>query len=234
MKTQSRWHSAFISSLFFALVGLAWVVFAPINFGGQIAYILVNGNSMEPDFRRGDLVMVRRAPEYQAGDAVAYQSGDLGQIVFHRIVARDQNQFTLQGDNNTWLDNYQPAQREILGKLWLHIPKAGGFVQKLRSPAVLAFFAAIIGVMLMTINSKSPMEEPPRQRLHFQFPKISVRGLSQGAEVSIFVLGIIFFIALFLGIFSFTRPTQRYTADNYEFVQMGSYEYWANSARRDL
>jgi len=227
MKTQTRWYGALISALVFALVGLIWAIFAPIKFGGQVAYILVNGNSMEPDFHLGDLVVVRRAPAYIPGDAVAYQNEDLGQIVFHRIVALDRGLFTLKGDNNDWLDNYQPGQQEILGKQWLHFPKAGGFVQKLRSPAVVAFFAAIIGVMLMTLNSNNPIEESPRNPICFAFPKISVRGLSQGAEISIFILGIIFFISLFLGIFSFTRPAQRYTADNYEFVQMGSFEYRA-------
>ena len=227
MKTQSRWHSAFISALVFALLGLIWVVFAPVKFGGQAAYVLVNGNSMEPDFHRGDMVLVRRAPEYRVGDAVAYQSGDLGQVVFHRIVDQNQDRFMMKGDNNAWLDNYQPTYQEVLGKLWAHFPEAGGFVQKLRSPGVLAFFAAIIGVMLMNLNSKSTLEESSHQRIRFRFPEISVRGLSQGAEVSVFILAIIFFVALFLGIFAFTRPVQRYTADNYEYVQMGSYEYRA-------
>ena len=227
MRTQTRWRDAMISALVFALLGLLWVIFAPTRFGGQVAYILVNGSSMEPMFLRGDLVIVRHAVEYAPGDAIAYRNGDLGQVVFHRIVELAQDRFILKGDNNDWLDHYQPVEQEILGKQWLHVPGAGDLVKKLRSPAVMAFFAAIIGVMLMTINSRNQNQGASQRSFRFDFPDLSVRGLSQGAEIAIFILGMIFFVALFLGIFSFTRPVHRLTADNFEFVQMGTYEYRA-------
>lgn len=86
MRTQTRWRDAMISALVFALLDLLWVIFAPTRFGGQVAYILVNGSSMEPMFLRGDLVIVRHAVEYAPGDAIAYRNGDLRQVVFHRIV----------------------------------------------------------------------------------------------------------------------------------------------------
>jgi len=44
--------------------------------------VIVNGNSMEPLFHKGDLVVLRTANEYIAGDIVAYNNPGIGNV-FH-------------------------------------------------------------------------------------------------------------------------------------------------------
>ena len=53
----------------------------------------------------------------------------------HRIVDATATGFVIQGDNNDWLDEDQPTQDEILGKLFLRVPQGGKALAALRSPA---------------------------------------------------------------------------------------------------
>lgn len=137
MNAFRRWRQAFLAALLLALTLTAWVLFAPQQMGGNAAYVLIIGNSMEPGFRRGDLVIVRRAPLYRVGEAVAYLDPQLQRYIFHRIIAQQGKYFLLQGDNNDWTDSYRPRASEILGKQWIHLPGFGRAVQWLRRPPVL-------------------------------------------------------------------------------------------------
>lgn len=49
---------------------LLWIFFAPAQIGGQAYYVIVNGNSMEPLFHKGDFVVLRESKSYSIGDAV--------------------------------------------------------------------------------------------------------------------------------------------------------------------
>ena len=122
-----------------------WLAFAPTRVGGAASYIIVIGNSMEPTFHIGDLIIVHEEPAYQIGDAVTYRNQELGSFVFHRIVSQKLGRYSLQGDNNSWIDTYEPSQAEIIGKLWLHIPKGGGVIQKMRNPVAMAVIAGALG-----------------------------------------------------------------------------------------
>jgi len=51
---------------------IAWALFAPQQLGGQTSYVILIGNSMEPEFHRDDLILVRPSEVYQIGDTVAY------------------------------------------------------------------------------------------------------------------------------------------------------------------
>ena len=75
------------------------MVVLPTGVGGGTSYVTTFGASMEPMFRAGDLAVVRSAAGYDVGDVVAYQSPTLRRIVLHRIVGRQGDRFTFQGDN---------------------------------------------------------------------------------------------------------------------------------------
>lgn len=107
---------------------------------------------MEPGIRQNDLVLIRSADHYQVGDAVAYRNSDLDRVVFHRIINGNSLHYTLQGDNNTWLDSFQPSQAEIIGKQWLHIPGAGKVVEWVRKPILAAASVGIVGGFIMTMR----------------------------------------------------------------------------------
>src|SRR5690348_15775156 len=110
MKSQTSPRSLFITFLSLFLLITGYIMFAPTQLGGAVTYVIVDGNSMEPKFHLGDLVLVRTQPVYQLDDAVVYQNAELGRYVFHRIVAMNLDRFVMQGDNNSWLDSYNPSQ----------------------------------------------------------------------------------------------------------------------------
>ena len=146
------------ASLFAAAV--AWYFLAPQSVGGRVAYTVVTGQSMEPTLRADDLAIVREAPSYGRGDAVAYRSSHLGQIVLHRIVEVEDGRFVLQGDNNDFLDADHPRSSDVIGRLWVRIPKAGFFVSYLRSPVGLA----ACGVAILSILGFFSTGERRRRR----------------------------------------------------------------------
>src|SRR5689334_9978269 len=91
-------------SLFFVCILL--VAFSPTKWGGAVTYVIVDGNSMEPVFHLGDLVLIRTEPAYEIGDAVVYQNEEMHRFVFHRIIATELDHFVMKGDHNSWLDSY--------------------------------------------------------------------------------------------------------------------------------
>ena len=95
---------------------ILWVLFAPTKLSGRASYILVSGGSMEPNVHLGDLVITRKAKDYQLGDTVAYYDPLLDGVIYHRVVEKSEGKYILQGDANNWLDSYTPTDAEILGK----------------------------------------------------------------------------------------------------------------------
>lgn len=227
MDSFKRWRLTGWTALLLAAVGVLWIIFAPLQFGGRVSYVMVDGNSMEPTYHKGDLVLVRSAVEYQVGDVVAYQNGDLNRIVIHRIIARQGGRYLIQGDHNTWVDQYQPTAGEILGKQWIYLASLGKYIQKLRSPAAAAAAAAALGVLLMTLLS-NPKNEKTDQKTLPTF-HVSFRNISQNGEILTLVLGILFFLSLFLAVFSFTHSPQQTVSDDLEYVQSGSFVYQATA-----
>ncbi|MEW6401042.1 MAG: signal peptidase I, partial [Chloroflexota bacterium] len=145
MKNFRRSSGIIANLLLIAGLIAIWLAFAPVKLGGAVSYVMINGVSMEPGLHGGDLVLVRKAPQYQIGDVVTYRDGKIGAYVIHRIIAMEQGHYILKGDNNSWVDAYRPTQEETIGKLWLHLPKLGNAMQWLRSPANLALSIFLLG-----------------------------------------------------------------------------------------
>lgn len=118
------------------------------GFAGGFTVVATHGSSMQPTYHAGDVVVVRDQPSYAVGDAVAYRSPLLDEVVLHRIVGTDGDGLLLQGDANDWLDPEQPTEDDLLGAAWLHVPKLGmlnGWVSRhrvLTGLAALAFLVA--------------------------------------------------------------------------------------------
>src|SRR5512139_443815 len=222
MAVYKRFSPNLRSAFSAVLMIVVWLVFAPTQVGGLASYIIVIGNSMEPNFHIGDLVIVHEQPTYQVGDAIVYGNLQLKKFVFHRIISQQAGHYILQGDNNSWVDNYKPSHREVIGKLWLHIPHGGTVIQKIRSPFVMALIAGILGTVLAlrlsgnkargnkNMNNKSFQEwfTSVKQRVRTWFttagssePKKSL-GLNQGEilEGSFFALGVVALSSLILAI----------------------------------
>jgi len=137
-----------MTAFWVAVMVAFWVNFAPVQAGGLASYVIVAGQSMEPGMHLGDLVIVHKSAGYQVGDVVAYENAELDRYVIHRIIDVNRGRYRLQGDNNFWVDQYEPVKQEVLGKLWIHLPKFGIYMRKLRDPLFMALFAGLIGSML--------------------------------------------------------------------------------------
>jgi signal peptidase I len=167
-----------VSGMLMLLVA-AWATLAPSRLGGPLTVVVTSGASMAPDIETGDLVLIRRTPDPRVGDVVAYHSARMGHTVLHRIVDRDhEGRFVLQGDANAWLDPERVTPNEVIGRQWLHIPRAGRMISWLGSPAGLGLtgiLAASLVIAAVTTGGN------PRPQQHGRVAGLRRTGRS-GAE----------------------------------------------------
>lgn len=148
------------------LLAAVWHFLVPRQLGGLTSYVTVDGNSMEPTISKGDLVALRHQDGYAVGDIVAYRSDMAGALVLHRIVGRDGDRFVLQGDNNDFLDRYQPTNGDVLGRQVLRFPGASSVTDALGSLTylVLATSVAVVLVVLAAFSSNNHERRRRRRR----------------------------------------------------------------------
>lgn len=129
------------------LVAVAWTGWLrPTALGGSVSYVVVQGESMEPTYEDGDLVLVREESTYRHGDVIAFRAGgsfDDPTRIIHRIVGdATGDAFATQGDNRDVLDPWEPGPDDIIGSAFLHLPMVGDVAGLLTRPAS---FAALGG-----------------------------------------------------------------------------------------
>jgi signal peptidase len=190
--------------LFLVITAILWFVFAPVQAGGSVGYVIIEGNSMEPEISVGDLVISRSGANYGINQRVVYKHPQVG-FVFHRIIDQEDDTYILKGDNNDWVDSYQPTTDEIVGSYWFKIPTGGLVIRKLREPIIFTGFTLII---LIIIASLIIFQKPLRSKksklksisMENQSPP-SIRGVRQ--EI-LLVLAIIAISALVLAVVAYT------------------------------
>lgn len=124
----------------------------------QISYVVTSGDSMQPGYHAGDLVVVARSSSYHSGQIVAYEYRHV--TVLHRIIGGDADGYTTKGDNNQSIDPGHPRAEELLGRAVLHIPAGGTWLRRLTSPPVLAAIA-----FLLMLGSGTAARRRRRRRL---------------------------------------------------------------------
>jgi signal peptidase I len=146
------------------LVLLFWAQYLrPASLGGNAGYVLVSGQSMEPRYHTGDLVLVLKRKSYHPGELIAYRvpKGDpmAGAQVIHRIVGGDaRHGFVVRGDNRTAPDVWRPKPGDIIGSKALRIPNAIVALQYLRSPVFLGILAAAFVFVHVLAGGAMPKE----------------------------------------------------------------------------
>lgn len=152
-------------------LAVAWSIWLrPVALGGQASWLIVRGDSMEPTYVTGDLVIVRAEPSYLPGDIVAYRvpDGELGagRVVIHRIIGGDAGAgYRLQGDNNDGVDPWTPADGDVVGRAWLRVPVVGRVLAWAHQPVTLASLAAALMVGWLVAGSGTrPAVTAPRER----------------------------------------------------------------------
>jgi signal peptidase I len=233
--------SSFFSAILLLTVLAAWIAFLPIQFGGATAYVIIDGNSMEPVYHKGDLVIIRRQSAYFVGEIVTYYNRDLKKNVIHRIVALQDGVFTFKGDNNSWLDNDRPTVENIVGKAWLHFPNIGNWLILLQTPVGIAVLSGVTGLIVLGLFVSNDRRIRARRKkllsgvrlvsftFNFSQGNAAMRSIGRQLETLIFVLVIIVGVSLFLGVSSFTKPETLDVPLTSEYFQVGRFTYKAAS-----
>jgi signal peptidase I len=145
-----------------ALLFAAWAFLAPAALGGRDTYVVTDGISMLPHFHAGDLVILRRESTYHVGEVAGYHNHELGVVVMHRIIAIHDGHYVFKGDNNNFVDSYEPTKSQIVGAEWVHAPRLGQFLNDLRVPGV----AAAVLALLWIFSFGRPQISRRRRRRH--------------------------------------------------------------------
>lgn len=149
----------------FIVLAAGWAMFLrPIGLGGSTSYVTVSGESMEPTMFEGDFVITRQQNDYKVGDVLVYriEQGEVGAggLVIHRITGGSMEEgFVTQGDNRDKPDLWYPTGDEIVGEVWLKMPGAGKWLPLVRSPFVIAGFAALLAFGFVMTFERSEEDE---------------------------------------------------------------------------
>lgn len=159
-----------------ALVAI-WMLFAPPQVGGSLRMLAIHGNSMEPRLTAGDLAFVREGT-YEVGDVVAYRGELVDSVLLHRIIAIEDGRFTLQGDNNDFVDPDRPGMERILGELAFRIPNGASVLRIIASPAVVSISAGLL-FLLFIVRRRRDADD--RRGAFTMTPSLHSRMLNVGA-----------------------------------------------------
>lgn len=140
---RSKWYIvlSLLAGAFLFLLVSPW----PGVFGGPLRPVIVSGESMEPTFHTGDLILVWKTRNWGVGDLVTYRldvPGGDGGLVIHRIVSGNPvDGWITKGDNKPLNDGWTVPNSSIVGEEVAYVPAAGKALAWLRSPIVLAMLA---------------------------------------------------------------------------------------------
>lgn len=223
------------------LLGIAltfiWLTFAPQPVGGGADYVITSGVSMEPLIHKGDLVVLKESDAYAVGDVIGYHNPQIG-TVLHRIIDIDGDRFTTQGDNNNYIDEYQPRQEEVVGEMWIHIPGLGKWLDRARQPLPMMLMAALAGFLIVAPRRavrqlRQRAHRPPAQRRpeRSQPPRKAKGGpagiLGPDGQTAISVIALVAIASLLLALLAFSQRTERQTTSFIDYRQSGTFSYSA-------
>lgn len=210
------------------LLAALWFTFAPVQFGGQSSYIMIAGASMEPSLHYGDLVVAHEEQIYEVGDVVTYRHPIIGPVI-HRIIERTGDTYTFKGDNNDWIDSYEPTSAELIGKSWIHIPGAATIIQKLRSSVGIALLSFAIGFMVLLTFSRNSLfgDKQPKKDEQTVTKRSKPLSFSGYLEGTLFALFAILLGAILLGFFAFTNPLSQPVPTDIPYDHRGAFSYEA-------
>lgn len=221
-----------LTTALFGLAFASWLFLGPSNVRGPVAYLVTSGSSMEPYMHRGDLAVVRVGRNGSVGDILAYRNSATGQRVLHRVIAKDQDRFILQGDNNSWVDTFQPTSDDLVGRLWFRIPKVGRAVEWMRAP-VHAGLLMGGGTAVGLFMGMSPVRRKWR-RLGLRDRFRGQRGLllaasSTGGQTALGIgLGVALLSIAASGVL-WALPTQHVSTAHLEYQHRGVFSYHAET-----
>ena len=165
VKDSRRYLSVFGNLVLWSVIIIdAWFLW-PASLGGNTSLIIVSGDSMEPTFSSGDLVIARKG-EPDIGDVIVYEPPEAqGARVVHRIIAGDaENGWVLQGDNNDWRDPWFPTDDQVVGIVRLHFPRVGLMGTVLLNPWTWGFLLIIAAGLVLWPDDDDEEDDDIRDR----------------------------------------------------------------------
>jgi signal peptidase len=148
--TTRRYVSLLGTILIWIIVAIdAWYLW-PSQLGGDTSIVVVSGESMEPTFYGGDMVIARKM-EPSVGDAIVYAPEALdGSQIVHRIIGGSADEgWQMQGDNNDFVDPFTPRGAEVKGVVLVHYSNFGRVTVLLLNPMVWAFVLLAAMVLML-------------------------------------------------------------------------------------
>ena len=216
------------SALYIVLIVLLWLFFSPAQLGGKTSYVIITGNSMEPNTKVGDLVVTRAESSYTINQRVVFNDPNIGPV-FHRIIGQEKELFTLKGDNNSWTDSFHPTQSDIIGRYWFTIPGAGTLIQSLRKPIYFTSFALIIFLIigsLLFFQNKDNIQKK-RIRKKTKMDNQNPKRAGDTRQELLFFLVFLLITALILAGIAYSRPLMKTIADDVSYKHIGEFDYFA-------
>ncbi|MEI7779663.1 MAG: signal peptidase I [Actinomycetes bacterium] len=136
-----------------ALIGCWWMLAAPASIGGPATFALVEGHSMQPLLRTGDLAVAHREHSYAVGDLVIVRVASnfgVSGLVIHRLVSGNAaTGWKTKGDNNSWVDPWTVKNNQIAGKYFGGVPRFGAYLGWVNQHS-LQFAAICAGLALLS------------------------------------------------------------------------------------
>lgn len=122
----------FIITFITAIVAIIAISLVVINIIGWHVFS-IDSSSMYPAYPVDSLVIVQSldASELQVGDVITYVLNDSDVLITHRIVSIDNDNQTLttKGDANNTVDASMVSFSEVIGKVVIGFPLAGGILR---------------------------------------------------------------------------------------------------------
>lgn len=149
--------------LLLIIVALLW----PVHLGGVTGLTVVQGQSMEPTYVTGDVVLTLKQTHYTVGDIISYQVSEgqpgAGGRVIHRIIDTEQTAdglvYVTQGDNNPEIDPWVVHRRDVMGRALGHVPGLGQVLGAGSYPLIMAGAAAVIVLVFLWPSAKKKDHE---------------------------------------------------------------------------
>jgi len=211
-----------LSGAALAVGAVAVVLLWPSSLGGSTSFVTTHGISMEPWIHQGDLVLVRNASTFHVGEVAAYRSNTLhGSVVLHRIIGRDGTRYIFQGDNNKFVDPEHPTQQQMVGRLWVHVPRGGLITKDIRP--VLPWLVGAVGLLSAagTTHRSRKRRRPPAHLAPRGARLSSTRSWRTVTIASAACAG----TCVLVGAVAFGQPTSKAGLDVQRYTQSASFGY---------
>lgn len=120
---------------------------------GKYRSFLVQSGSMEPSIMTGDIIIIKSSPQYLKNDVVTFDDHQQRRVTHRIIDIKEDGHFVTKGDANKSSDSENILKNQILGKVFLVIPKLGYLVAFSKSFMGFLIFIIIPGILIVAGES---------------------------------------------------------------------------------